>query len=79
MKKESTANEKMSFSFCLYMYTSEGWRCHDKKYCVSGIPDMPLGNCVRRMQCKNRERMYLKQSLRKEHPCGDRGMRIAPP
>jgi hypothetical protein len=50
-----------------------------KKYYMSGIPDMPHRNFVRRLQCKNRERIYFKQSLRKKHLCGDRGMRIAPP
>jgi len=37
IKKESTPHEKTSFSFYLFMYTTEGWRCHDKKHCVQAF------------------------------------------
>jgi len=61
------------------MYTSEGWRCHDKRYCVQAFLTCHMEILLEDCSARTGKECILKLSLRKEHPCGDRGMRIAPP
>ena len=63
----------------MYMYTSEGWRCHDKKYCIWAFLTCQKEILLEDCSAKTGTERILKPSLRKEHPCGDWEERIAPP